>query len=569
MQLRDYQLAVKKEIYAHFRQGKRRCLVFAPTGSGKSLKIAAICKDALNRNKRVLILVHRTKLVEQLASTIASYTGHQPDRIIAGRVGDYNNPILISMAQTLSLRELPPSIDILIGDEIHEVGYTAIWQKCMDAYCGSIWALSKAWVIGFTATPWRTNNKQAFCHLFDCVSKAPSPRQLISMGFLTNPRIFAYNLLDTTKLEVDESGDYNISKLAKACDETYTRDVVDKWENTCKTAKTIAFCVSVAQAKAMNDILIEKGYKSEVITGSLAEAKRNEIFTRFKSGETQILVSIATLTTGFDETSIECVLIARPTRSPALLTQCIGRGLRIHPGKRECIIIDCGQCIDWISRTRLKGVSIEDPIDISVVPLCPKAKPVVKNLEKECLRCKKSIPIWVRICPFCECEIPKQEKLLPNIIDFPDLIEFFTSANKKQYEFIRKEMMLAFDRKRDPSDIFNKFHGKFGFLPPYDYFLGAIFNLEDRESIYRHFLTHVKLKPEAIEFLVKLEFGEIDRTYNTPQGSYKRKANPVSFDPHSFFASADIKQTYRDKTGNTTDSFALNYAYDFLLKLGD
>ncbi|MGL6343610.1 MAG: DEAD/DEAH box helicase, partial [Waterburya sp.] len=153
MKLRDYQQQLIRDIYSHFRAGKRRCLVFAPTGSGKSLIICKIVADALTKNKRILIVVHRKKLANQLAESIQRFCNTQPSLITQDGKADYSQPVQIAMAQTLSRRKLPEDINILIGDEIHQTGYFNVWKKCLDKYCGSIWALSKAFVVGLTATP--------------------------------------------------------------------------------------------------------------------------------------------------------------------------------------------------------------------------------------------------------------------------------------------------------------------------------------------------------------------------------------------------------------------------------
>ena len=226
LKLRPYQQDIRKQVYTSFQEGKRRCLVFAPTGAGKSVLIAQIVTDALSRSRRVLIVVHRKKLASQLAETISKLCDHQPSIIAPRHKANYDNPVQIAMAQTLAKRKLPPDIDILMADEAHVTTFFDIWHKCLDAYCGKIWAFSKAFVIGFTATPWRMSNKQGFCHLFDCTASAPSPRKLIEMGYLTPPRLFTYSVLDTTSLEMGDEGDFTVSSLSRACNDEYNLDVV-------------------------------------------------------------------------------------------------------------------------------------------------------------------------------------------------------------------------------------------------------------------------------------------------------------------------------------------------------
>ena len=567
MQLRDYQQQVIKDLYNYFRMGKRRALVFAPTGAGKSIMIARVVKDALSRGKRVLIIAHRKKLVSQLAEAISRFCSHVCALIAPGKKSDYSNQVQVAMAQTLQRRELPESIDILISDETHITSYFEVWRKCLDAYCGKIWALSKAFVIGFTATPWRTSHKQGYCHLFDCVVKAPSTRELVRKGYLTNPRLYGYKpLIDTNSLTVDGSGDYTISSLSRACGDEYNSDVIDKWESVCSDKKTIVFCASVKQARTMRKLLYERGYKSALVIGSDSNKWREQVFTQFKQDVIQLLVSVSTLTEGYDETSIECVLIARPTRSAALITQMVGRGMRLHEGKKEVFIIDCGECFDWIVGSKLKGFKVEDPIDLNFVPLCPTAKPGIKIKEKDCIHCNKPIPIFARVCPHCENEIPLKQKAPPNIIEFPEIEEIFTKQGRKQYNWLRKEMAQCFQTIKDPSGIFNKFHRKFGYLPPYDWFLGSIFNCENQElniGVYRHYLTVFKLTPDIIDFMIDLEFGKHDRSYKLPGGvPYQRTIEYQSFNPAEYLK-GDRKCAYNNKLSYST-RFATNYAYNYL-----
>lgn len=575
LKLRDYQQDVINQVYRHFGMGKRRCLVFAPTGAGKSILIARIVKGALAKGKRVLIVVHRKKLATQLAATIQATCDHTPSLIAPRYKSDYSDPIQIAMAQTLTKRELPPNINILLGDESHQTAYFDIWSKCLDNYCGGIWALSKAFVIGFTATPWRTNQKQGFCHLFDCVAKAPSPRELIQQGYLTHPRLFAYSLINTNQLEVNESGDYTASSLSRVCNEEYNYDVVTKWSKLCPEKKTIVFCASVKQAKHLSNLFNEQGYSSEVVTGSLAEKKREDVFQRFKAGKTHVLVSVNTLTEGYDESSIECCLIARPTRSPALLIQMIGRALRLHKGKNEVFIVDCGDCFDWISSLKIGGQTVEDPIDLSHVSLCPKYRKPSRVETKACRECEAKIPVFTRICPECGYEPPPQTKIVPDLVEFPELQEVLVGASKKQYKWLRTEIKKHFERRTNPQTIFNSFHRRFNLLPPKDYFLGAVFGVGkiDKISLYQHFLTSQGITKSMVQEFINYEFGYCDRDYVLPGGTtYIRpeSSEVAEFDPYDYLGvhksanAVEIKNAYTDKLTDC-EGLVLNYCYDFVL----
>lgn len=573
IELRDYQSRVRTRIYDQIRQDKRRILVMAPTGSGKSIIIAKIAQDALFRHKRVLIIVHRTQLLGQLESAIEHLCNHKPSIIAPGYASDYCNPIQIAMAQTLERRDLPPNIDILLGDESHITAYMDIWKQCLTKYCGNIWELGKTIVIGFTATPWRMRNREGFCHLFQRVVKAPSPRELIKLGYLTNPRLFTYDLLDTSELEINDEGDYTLSSLRRTCTSEYNKDVIEKWEVICSDKKTAVFCGSISQAEDLTQQLIDKGYVAECLhskSGLNKDDLGETVFDRFKSGKTPILVSVGSLTEGFDETSIGCVVIARPTRSPALLTQIIGRGLRIHPGKTEVYILDCGGCIEWLTNSSIKGHKVEDPVDITCVPLCP--KPTKREfLETKTCSCGAVLPIWARICPQCGKEFIGKEKDKPNNIWFPDLVEYFTEENYQQYTFLRSSLVKYYQNRNNPTSIFHKFHKRFGILAPRDYCLGAIFglkNITENIAVYQNHLSQItNIDRHMIGYFIDLEFGEPGKSYNVAGNTYQRPDTiPSSFNPWQYLGvsldsdESAIKRAYAEKIKGTSNQFALNHA---------
>ncbi|MGV2830595.1 DEAD/DEAH box helicase [Myxosarcina sp. GI1(2024)] len=578
MKLRDYQTQLIKDIYTQFKSGAKRVLASCPTGGGKSLCLAHIVKDAIARKRRVLIIVHRKKLVSQLKGTIQAYTGHKSAVIAPKYKPDYDNLVQIAMAQTLDRRELPKDIRVICVDECHIVSHFDVVKRCLDEYSpNGIWALSEAYLIGFTATPWRTNKKEGFCTMFERSVKAPSPRWMIQNGYLTNPRLFSYQCLDTTQLEVDGSGDYTVSSLSRVCNDEYNEDVVTKWQDLCLEKKTIVFCASVKQAKSLNAIFGDRGFKSELITGSTSDKVREEIFARFKTGETQILTTVSTCTEGFDETSIEAVVIARPTRSPALLIQMIGRGIRLHPGKNEVFIIDCGECIDWLQSTKICGKEVDDPIDLSHFSLCPSYKPKAKVEEKKCEACGEMIPIFAKICPSCGFDIPPKKKEKPNLVEFPELEEIFTKQGKNQFKFLRFEIVNLFENKSNLMSIFTDFHGKFGFLPPHDWFLGALFNFKEPELSERAYRLALKennkVDNDCIDFLVDLEFGKLGRKYKLPGGEpYTRSAiSQEVFDSYSYLGVKErneksIKAAYRAKVTQTKNSRLVNLTLKLCLE---
>lgn len=567
--LRDYQIQVKREIYQHFRSNKS-VLVSACTGSGKSIIIAQMIHDAMTKGKRSLVIVHRKKLVSQLAATIEAFSNYKPAIINPGNKPDHDNLIQVAMAQTLQNRELPPNVELLICDEAHITSYMQIWRDCMDRYCGSIWCLGKCFVVGLSGSPWRTKRKEGFCQFFDVVVKAPSARQLISMGYLTHPLMYTYDLIDLSTLETDDDGEYTLSALQRACTHEYNSDVINKWETLGRDRKTTFFCVSVKQAEDLHQQLLELNYTSELITGKTSSKDAKEIFERFAKAETQCLVSIGTLTEGFDDPGIGAVVIARPTRSLCLFTQIVGRGLRIDDGKQDVYIIDCGGCIQWLITKCFGGNQYDDPINIDYIPLCP--EPPLDPLPevKECPSCAAEVKRWIKICPECGFEFPDKSKLeTPPKIEFPELVPYFSKEGIRQYHFLRRRVVKAFRDRKSPETVLKDFYKQYNIIAPKDYFLGAIFGLKDVEvntGIYRKSLESLGLNPLQVQCYLQFEFGEYGRTYKIPTGTYTRPKQEKPFQPWLILgltetaSRADIKQAYQLASATTENEHRLNTA---------
>lgn len=581
MQLRDYQKGVLSSLYSHLGKGKRSGYIFAPTGAGKTVIASQMVADAIARNRRVLFCVHRTKLVEQTANTMQIVTGIKPGIIAPGYPEDFDSPIQIGMLQTLASRYkrkgangIPHDIGLVVFDECHiSISFDIAYQLMLH-YSGGIVALGKCFFVGLTATPWRTNPKEGLCQYFQFSVKAPSPRELINQGHLTRERILVAQAKFSAKLETDNSGDYTSSSLIKACGNEFNSDIVEKFQQICPDKKTIAFCVGVKAAEDLTKQFNEAGIPAEVLVGGNSESERQAIFGRFKYGITRVLVSVGTLTEGFDESSIECVLIARPTRSMALLIQMVGRGLRLHEGKDECLIVDFGECFDWISGKKMGGYEIKDPINLSYAPLCPQRRRKVDIMTKECHECAEEIPIFAAICPHCGYEFPsgkiESEKRDKTISFF--LCEFQTKDQRKAWQWLRKDLVKRFENNKETISIFERFKVKYGYLPPHDWFIGAIFNFQESDinaEIYTDKLRRANLgiKDSMIAFFLKLEFGEPGRVYILPDGEYTPKEHSVkAFDWWEyleigrFAKEQEIKESYAKKVLTESCPTALNYA---------
>ena len=254
-------------------------------------------------------------------------------------------------------------------------------------------------VIGLTASPYRLGHgyitdKPA---IFDALIQPTSIEELIHKGFLSTLR----SKLTTTKLEVDgvhkRGGEYIESELQAAVDTTdKNRLVAAEIVRLGSERKSwLVFCAGVAHAQHIATALQAQGINTECVTGETPSAERDRILTDFKAGRIRALTNANVLTTGFDAPGIDLIAMLRPTMSPGLYVQMAGRGLRISPGKTDCLVLD------------FAGV-VEQHGPITAVRAPPKKGDKVGEAPvKVCDHCQEICALSVRVCPACGTPFPE------------------------------------------------------------------------------------------------------------------------------------------------------------------
>ncbi|NEP00860.1 MAG: DEAD/DEAH box helicase [Symploca sp. SIO2E9] len=518
-ELRDYQKQVVKEVYDFFRIGKKSCLIYGPTGSGKTAIASKIIADAVSKGRRVLFGCHRQKLISQTQETLLKFFGISCGIIWKDCPTDYSQPVQLGMIQTIQNRELPPEIGLVIFDECHSSIYYSISRQIMAHYSGGIFALSKCFFVGLSATPWRTKPKEGFCQFFDCMVRAPYPKDLIAMGHLCRPRHFGYHgLIDFSKLELS-GGDYTLSSMRKALKEEYNAEVIEKFLALCPERKAIAFCGSVEQAENLAELFEASGVTAEVVVGDTQTASREAIYQRFASGETQVISSCMALCEGFDEKSVQAVIVARPTKSLALHLQMNGRGLRVHPQKSDVFLLDFGE--NFHSR-HLGLVTKKFPLS-----LCSSKSnlPDGESLTKECSKCHAMVHALIKICPHCgyEFEFSFGVKTESSADEIPIFGEILSEQEKAQLSYVRGQMKRKYKAEANPMRVKTLFFKRFGYYAPDEWFVGAIFGGKYPNSSKVQYLQFLKkLRPDAprpwVEYMMRLEFGYPGRQYQFASG---------------------------------------------------
>jgi superfamily II DNA or RNA helicase len=258
-------------------------------------------------------------------------------------------------------------------------------------------------VLGLTATPLR----DGLGLMYQRLVKGPSYSKLIDDGYLVRPRFFLPHILDVRRgiahVGIASTGDYVTSELSELMrKKTIVGDIVSTWREKASDRQTIAFCVDIAHSKAVCDDFVAAGVSAEHIDLHTAEGERRAMFERFRRGETRILCSIVVLAVGFDEPVASCAILARPTLSWSMHIQQVGRVMRPHGGKNDCVILDHagnvlrhGKVEDFdppalsdIDKTTDKRTRTEPAADYFPCPTC---SAVMSPRQRVCLECGREL----------------------------------------------------------------------------------------------------------------------------------------------------------------------------------
>ena len=405
--LREYQTRTIDQLYAWFEAGNtgNPCLVL-PTGSGKSHIIAALCKDALQSwpETRILMLTHVRELISQNAEKMRLHWPNAPMGIYSAglRQKELGEPITFAGIQSVRTKAKQIGhVDLVIIDEAHLVSH-----KDEGGYRSLLAELSainpNLRIVGLTASPYRLGHGYITDDpaIFDALIEPVSIEELIHKGYLSTLR----SKLTTTKLEVDgvkkRGGEYIEAELQAAVDTSVkNRMVAAEIVRLGHTRKSwLVFCAGVAHAQHIAEALNNQGITTECVTGETPSNERDRILTDFKAGRIRALTNANVLTTGFDAPGIDLVAMLRPTMSPGLYVQMAGRGLRIAPGKTDCLVLD------------FAGV-VEQHGPITAVRAPPKKGDKQGEAPvKVCDHCQEICALSVRVCPACGEAFPEPVK---------------------------------------------------------------------------------------------------------------------------------------------------------------
>ena len=423
MQLRDYQKKLVSGIASAFSQGAKSPVAVAPTGSGKTAVMAHIAKGAASKGNSCGILAHRQELITQTSLALARagvwHSVIAPDSVIRecfkihveelGR-SFYNAdaPSHVASVQTLTRRlktgAAPDPFRLLFIDECHHA-VAGQWAQVIEA-------MPDAKILGVTATPERLDGRGLGITSggpFDHMVQGPTVDELISLGFLSRPKIYSPpSEIDVSKFRT-EKGDYKRQDADAAVDKaSITGDVIDHYRRLANGIPSIAFCVSVNHAQHVAEQFTAAGFRAACVDGTMSDAERRRAIRALGEGRLHVLTSCDIVSEGTDIPIVGAAILLRPTKSLGLYLQQVGRVLRPYQGKEYSIILDhVGNALqhglpeesrDWSLDGRKKKTRGERDA----------AGPSVTT----CFECYATFSPTLDACPMCGAAVEKSQRKL-------------------------------------------------------------------------------------------------------------------------------------------------------------
>lgn len=398
MSLRPRQTKAIADVQAAYRAGRKAPVLVAATGFGKTHTAATLIRMAVAKGKRVWFLAH---LVEILGATSAKLDseGIPHGWIASGKAGDRRKAVQVVMIQTL-IRRLdryqPP--DLIIIDECH--------LACAKSYLTvAAWVREAGgWLLGLTATPSRLDGR-GMGELFDELIPTCSTQDLIDEGLLAPIRYFHPDAPDLAGVDL-ESDD----QLARVMNKPHiTGSALEHYRKHAAGRPAIAFCCDVQHAEDVAEEFRQAGYRAVAISGESDQAERDHALFALQTGQLDVVCNCALWVAGVDAPAVSCIILLRPTQSLTIYLQSVGRGLRMHPGKPDCVILDHAGNYD---RHGHPAIAREWTLDARPGAKGKKAPPEVQ--VKECPACFA----WVeQAATHCRCghyfaPVPRQVAII-------------------------------------------------------------------------------------------------------------------------------------------------------------
>jgi DNA repair protein RadD len=402
---RDYQIAAVNALFEYWRAGGRSGLIVIPTGGGKSLVQSMIIKALCDAQPevRILALTHRKELVEQNEKELLHDWPEAPTGVYQAKMKrkEINAQILFASIQSLAkhIHKLDPPPRLVLVDEAHLIS-----TKEATQYRQSLETLRLMYpnfkLVGLTATPYRFDT--GWLHtgpaaVFDSIIFEVSVAYLIENGYLCKV---------VSKAPKDK---INLDNIKHRGGEFVAGDLQDRMMEGDNTAHAVAeiihwgagrsrwlvFATGIEHGEQVLEEFNKHGEPATMVTGSTPAEERQRIIESFRAGIIKILINVEVFTTGFNVKGVDLIALLRPTESPGLYVQMVGRGTRNAPGKKYCLVLDYAG-----------NVGRHGPIDAVIVRDKTEGKGGGEAPVKECPECYSIIYASAKDCPDCGYRFP-------------------------------------------------------------------------------------------------------------------------------------------------------------------
>ena len=389
--LREFQARAHQQLREGVRQGRRKQLLVAPTGSGKTVIGLNVIRETLGKSRRAIFVCDRTALINQTSARADEY-GLTEHAIVQASHWRRNNalPFQIASIQTIQARGYWPEADVVVIDEAHTV-YSAVQEFL---------ATTSAVVVGLTATPCTAG----LAKLYDRVVNAATMDELTKLGILV-----PMNILNCVSPDMQGAATAGGEWTAKAASERELKivgNVLAEWQKHASDRKTIAFGPDIAYCTELAQQFNAAGIGAATYTTETGDSEREALLREFlkPNPDIRVLISVEALAKGFDVQDIGCVIDARPLRkSLSTAIQMWGRGLRSSPatGKQDCILLSFSGNIarfydDFVdiyfngfgaldSAEKMDGSARREPAEDFTPAGCPQCQH--KPFRRRCLAC--------------------------------------------------------------------------------------------------------------------------------------------------------------------------------------
>jgi DNA repair protein RadD len=389
--LREYQSRAVAELFGWWtkHQGDADIpLLVLPTAAGKSVICAEIVRQMWDQwpefHPRTVVLVPSKELAEQNAAKLRALLPHTISvGYVSASLGTkkYNADVIVATIGSIhKAAHLLGNIKAVVIDEAHLVSQKANDAGMYRTFLSKLGELCEFRTVGMTATPFRGNQvwlTDGDDPLFTGIASRVSMRELLDAKFiapLVPPSERIETRIDASHVGIS-NGDYKVGELSREVEKYLTKVAIEATRIASERKKWIAFTPSVANAESLSDKLNELGIVSAVVCGETPKQEREDLIRQFKNHQIHCLVTVLALSVGFDVPDVDCIVWCRPTKSPVLYVQGMGRGTRIADGKTDCLVLDFTDTVERLGpvdtiQGRAKKRSGPQEAPYSICPDC-------------------------------------------------------------------------------------------------------------------------------------------------------------------------------------------------------